>query len=161
MNIAILGTGNRGGVLGKRLSEKGHHITFGSRNPESEKIQQLIKDVGNGTKAAAISNSVDDVDVVVLATPWSAAEGILDQIGNLQGKVLIDATNPITEGLSGLTINKTISAGEMIAQWCPGAKVVKAFNTTGSSNINNPRYNSNNLSRFSFSLTSGEIASVS
>jgi hypothetical protein len=145
LKITILGAGNVGSALGKRWAEHGHHITFGSRNPQSDKVQQLVKDIGNGTRATAISDSVDDTDVVLLATPWSAAEGVIDQIGNLQDKVLIDATNPIAEGLSGLTIGTTASAGEMIAQWCPGAKVVKAFNPTGSGNMANPKYKSGQI----------------
>lgn len=145
MKITILGTGNVGSALGKRWAGNGHHVTFGSRNPDSEKIQDLIKEIGNSTRAARIDDSVNGTDVVLLATPWSAAEEVLDQISSLEGKVLIDATNPIAEGMGGLTIGTSTSAGEMVAQWCPGARVVKAFNTTGSGNMLNPIYNSHKV----------------
>jgi NADPH-dependent F420 reductase len=140
MKITILGAGNVGGTLGRRWAAGGHEIIFGSRNPESDKIKQLLSQIGNGTKAVSIGEAVNGSDVVLLATPWSAAEETLDQAGNLTGKTLIDATNPIAEGLSGLTLGTTTSAGEMVAQWSPGARVVKAFNTTGSGNMANPRY---------------------
>ncbi len=137
MKITILGTGNVGSSLGKRWSDKGHEITYGARNPESDRVKDLLNDSQNGTRALTMSKAADGADVVVLATPWSSAEVTLDQVGSLEGKILVDATNPLAEGLSGLSIDPETSAGEMISQWCPGAKVVKAFNVAGTGGMIN------------------------
>ena len=61
--------------------------------------------------------------------------------GNLQGKIVIDCTNPLKPDLSGLEIGFTTSAAERVAQWAKGAKVCKAFNTTGSNNMADPIIN--------------------
>ena len=146
MKITILGTGNMGSALGKRWSEKGHHITYASRNPQNERVQVLTREIGNGTKAVRADEAINGTDVVVLATPWHSAEAALDQIGNIDGKILIDATNPIADGLSGLSIDSDTSAGEMISQWCPGAHIVKAFNTATAKKILSPGNNGDRVS---------------
>lgn len=146
MKIAILGTGNVGSTLGKRWSAKGHDITFGTRHPGSERVDNLVNEIGNGTRALPLSEAAVDTNVVVLATPWSAAETILDQVGSLEGRVLIDTTNPLADGLSGLSIDSDTSASEMISQWCPGAHVVKAFNTVSLGNMLNPGQNGKKVS---------------
>jgi predicted dinucleotide-binding enzyme len=58
---------------------------------------------------------------------------MLSSAGDLTAKTLIDATNPLLPDLSGLEIGNSISGGELVATWAPGAKVVKAFNSIGSS----------------------------
>ena len=68
---------------------------------------------------------------LLLATPWPATEQIIAGLGNLNGKILIDATNPLKPDLSGLTDGTTTSGAEQVAGWARGAKVVKAFNTVG------------------------------
>ncbi len=84
-------------------------------------------------------------EIVVFATPWSATQNAVQAAGNLEGKIVVDCTNPIASDLKGLTIGTTTSAGEQVAQWAQGARVVKAFNTTGSGNMVNPLYESQPL----------------
>ena len=73
-------------------------------------------------------------------------ERVIGQLGDLSGKILIDATNPIVIGADelsrGLLIGHSTSAGEEVAKWARGARVVKAFNTTGTGNMLNPNYGS-------------------
>jgi predicted dinucleotide-binding enzyme len=71
--------------------------------------------------------------------PWPATKDVLSSL-NLSDKVLLDCCNPFKRDLSGLEVGGSTSAGEMVAEWARGAKVVKIFNTTGSDNMENPVY---------------------
>jgi hypothetical protein len=69
-----------------------------------------------------------------------------NRAGDLGGKIVVDCTNPI--GADGLVVGTTTSAGELAAGWAQGAVVVKAFNTTGSGNMENPRYGDRAVTMF-------------
>jgi NADPH-dependent F420 reductase len=140
MKIAVIGTGNVGGTLGTRWAGMGHDVVFGVREPTSPKVKSLLKLTENKARAASVPDAVASSDVVVLATPWASVPDAIAVAGDLRGKVIVDCTNPIAENLSGLTVGTTTSAGEQVAQWAAGARVVKAFNTTGSSNMAKPEY---------------------
>ncbi|MDL1863587.1 NADPH-dependent F420 reductase, partial [Betaproteobacteria bacterium PRO7] len=68
-------------------------------------------------------------DVLILATGYADAVPALEALGSLQGKIVVDITNPLTADYMGLTIGHTTSAAEEIAKAFPGARIVKAFNT--------------------------------
>jgi len=131
MNIGIIGSGSVGGTLGARWAQTGHKVVFSSREPQSEKIQELLSKAGPNARAASTQEAVDASDVILLATPWDATGEILQALERLDGKIIIDATNPILPALAGLSIGTTTSAGEQVAQWAPRAKIVKAINTVG------------------------------
>ena len=65
----------------------------------------------------------------VLATGAGHGPLALRGAGKLEGKVVIDITNPLTPDYMGLTLGHDTSAAEEIAKAVPGAEVVKAFNT--------------------------------
>jgi hypothetical protein len=142
MKIAIIGTGNVGKALAQRWLAKGHHIIFGSREPSSPKIADLLATLGSTASSATIEDAPKNADVVVLAVPWEAALSSVRTMGDLHNKVLIDATNPLVmtpQGLQdGLTIGHTTSAAEQIAAIAVNARVVKAFNQAGASVMANP-----------------------
>lgn len=141
MNIGIVGTGRVAAALGKGWAARGHTITFASRNPNEPKVRSLLDEVGPFGSAARVDEVAGRSSIVVLAVPFSAVAERLEQAGNLDGKVIIDCTNPIAPGLKPLFDSST-SGAEQIAAWVPGAKVVKAFNTTGAENMADPVYNS-------------------
>jgi 8-hydroxy-5-deazaflavin:NADPH oxidoreductase len=148
MRIAIIGTGNLGGALGLRWAGAGHDVTFGSRNPASERPQELVRLGGGHTRAVSLAQAPREAEVIVLATPWGATEAVLRELGPVPGRILVDATNPLAPNLTGLTIGHGHSAAELVAGWSPGARVVKAFNTTGAGNITNPEYGSHAVTMF-------------
>ena len=77
---------------------------------------------------------------IVLTTPWNAAEAAICSMGDLNGKIILDATNPLAMGPDGLTlaIGHSTSAGEKVQGWAKGASVFKTLNTTGFGNMADP-----------------------
>ena len=147
MRIAVLGTGDVGGALGKRWAEKGHQIIFGSRHPGSNDVRELLAEAGPNAKATGYTQAVQAADVSVLAVPWEAARPLLESVGDWTGRILIDCTNPITPDMQ-LAVGTTTSAAEQIAGWAQGAYVVKAFNTTGWNNMVDPIYHGERITMF-------------
>lgn len=131
MKIGIIGSGNVGGTLGKAWSRHGHMVCFGLRSGDDSQAKALLADAASSARAASVQEAAMSSDVIVLATPWEAAHQAISAAGDLRGKVLIDATNPLLPGLGGMAVGTSTSAGEMIAGWASGARVVKCFNTVG------------------------------
>jgi NADPH-dependent F420 reductase len=147
MKIAVIGTGNVGSTLGKSWAAKGHQIIFGTRDPNGAKVQDLLETAGSNASAAVIEEAVAAADIVVLATPWDATRQIVEAVAGWTGKIVVDCTNPIAPGLQ-LALGTTTSGGEQVAAWAAGARVVKAFNTTGTENMADPIYNSQPITMF-------------
>jgi len=138
VKIAILGPGTVGSAVAKALSSKGHQIVFATRDPASDKIKKML-DETKGSTADIVANALKDAEVVFLTTPWSATEEVLKNAGNFNGKVLVDATNPIGPNLT-LAVHGTTSGAEEVSKWATGARVVKAFNTIGCEHYLNPQF---------------------
>ena len=143
MRLGIIGAGQVGGTLGRLWEAQGHDVRFGVPNP--------AKESGGGLPHSR-TQTVADVaafgDVIILATPYAATAEALQAAGPLTGKTVIDCTNPLLPDLSGLAIGTTTSAAEEIAKRIPGARVVKAFNTTGHTNFADPLFNGETASMF-------------
>jgi len=140
MKIAIIGAGNVGGALGTNWAGKGHDILFGVRDPKAEKAQAVVAKIGAKARAVSPAEAAAAADVIVLSTPWPAAEAAIRSMGSLKGKIVLDATNPLTRGPDGiaLEIGHSISAGEKVQGWAQAASVFKTLNTTGFGNMANP-----------------------
>ncbi len=140
MKIAIIGAGNVGGALGANWTQKGHDIVFGVRDPNSDKTQTLLRTIGNKARAATAAEAAAAADIIVLSTPWPATEAAIRSMGNLKGKIILDATNPLTRGPEGiaLEIGHAISGGEKVQGWAAAASVFKTLNTTGFGNMASP-----------------------
>ena len=152
MKIGIIGAGNVGGTLGRILTQKGHSIVFGVRDPQSAKVQSAVSSTGGNARAASVGEAASHGQVLILATPWNGTQEAIAAAGDLTGKIIIDATNPIEltpAGLAaGLTIGHTTSAAEEIAKWAIGAQVVKAFNNIGASCFENLQFGSQTATAF-------------
>lgn len=148
MKIAIIGSGNVGSVLGRRLAQVGHTICFASRTPTSQKIAALIASTSDQCSAKMIGEAVEQADVVIYAAPYDQAESILSSVADFHGNVLVDCTNPLNATFDGLQLGHTESAGERLAQWAPTARVVKAFNTTSVATMTDPKYNGHVATQF-------------
>ncbi|MDE1180009.1 NAD(P)-binding domain-containing protein [Paraburkholderia sp.] len=124
MQITVVGYGNVGAGMVKQLSAAGHSVTVTGRQMENaEKVATQY-----GARSAPLASASDNAELIVLAVPYDSVAAALDALGTLDGKVVVDVTNPLTSDYMGLTIGHTTSAAEEIAK-LTGASVVKAFNT--------------------------------
>jgi len=145
MRIAILGAGNVGGTLGRRWAEAGHDVKFGVRRADAGAA--AVKG-GEGlpprASVVAPAEAVRDANVVILATPWGAVGDALREAGAdagaLDGRPLLDATNPLKAGFALDVGAGGESGAERVQALVPNAHVVKAFNTTGAENMRDPIY---------------------
>jgi hypothetical protein len=88
----------------------------------------------------APADAVRDAEVVFLATPFQANQDALRALGGgLEGKILVDCTNPVGPGLTH-GLNNVQSGSEMVQRLVPAAKVVKAFTIYGFENFEDNRY---------------------
>ena len=132
MKIAVIGSGNVGGTLGRAWLRAGHEVVFGVAGGRGATDSP-------GIKSSAIAEAVSDADATVLALPWSAVPQALRAVKDWAGKIIIDCTNPIAPGFE-LAVGFNTSGAEKIASLAMGSAVVKAFNTTGFNNMQSPQY---------------------
>jgi predicted dinucleotide-binding enzyme len=126
MNILLLGAGNMGSALAGQFARAGHTVRIAATS--LEKAAAVASGIP-GTTAVDTTGSAAGSDVIVVATPFDQAVAALQAAGPVDGKVVIDITNPLTADFMGLTIGHDTSAAEEIAKAVPNAEVAKAFNT--------------------------------
>jgi len=139
MKIGIIGAGNVGGTLAKAWAAKSHEVMLGVRKPDDAKYQ-VFKNTPN-IKVGTINEAASSGDIVLLAVSHKAVKSAIKAAGNLKGKILIDCTNALNAKMTGLAMGFDTSEAEQVQKLARGAKVVKAFNSTGAQNMANPDYN--------------------
>jgi predicted dinucleotide-binding enzyme len=127
-DITLIGTGNMARGIATRALAGGNPVTL--LGTSTEKAQALADELSGDVRAGQVGDPLLG-DVVVLAVWYQAVDDVLRLYeGQLDGKVIIDITNPVdTESYAPLSIEAGSVAQEIAAR-VPGAKVVKAFNTT-------------------------------
>lgn len=139
MNIAFIGVGKVGAPLAARLAEAGHHVVLATSKDGSSSVESALARSPR-LSALPLLDAIKGAEVVFLATPFGANEGLLRPIASqLAGKVIVDCTNPVGPGLThGLRSER--SGSELVQSWVPEAKVVKAFSIYGFENFENASY---------------------
>lgn len=140
MNIAIIGTGNVGGALAGNWASKGHHIFLGVKDRNHFKGAHLLDNPN--TTVASISDAVSQAEVILLAIPPVAIFDILPVLGDVSGKVIIDATNAVRQSPEPYPTVYHCLADRTKAE------LVKCFNTTGFENMINPNYKGMGIDMF-------------
>ena len=129
MRLGIIGSGNMGGPIGRLWAEAGHRVLFSSRNPEE--LMDLVRIAAPRASAGYTDAAASFGEVVLLAVPPSAIPQIGEDYSHLmQGKVVIDLTNPRVDRDGRITEQwLEMGTGLAMAQYLPGVRLVKAFNT--------------------------------
>ncbi len=132
--VAVIGTGDMGDSLGPKFAEMGYRVIYGSRDPSRDSVKALVVRTGSDASATTQKAAAQEADIVVLAVPWPPMEQVAQNLGNLDGKILIDISTPDRQAEDGYmeSLVETSSA-EMIQAWNPGARVVKTV--LASSNV--------------------------
>ncbi|MFA3877738.1 NADPH-dependent F420 reductase [Streptomyces sp. MMCC 100] len=127
MRIGVLGTGSMADALATHWVRAGHQVTIGGR--DAHKAERLATRIGGSAKPAGLRAAAGSGQEVVLAAlPFGAGADVArDLRAALDGKVLIDCSNPVGPGFRLLTEGGP-SAVQQLAAAAPGARVVKAFN---------------------------------
>jgi len=130
--ISIVGAGNVARGIATRAIAAGDDVQIVVR--DQAKGEALAADLGGNVTVSSIGAPLAG-DLVFLAIPYLVASDVVPALGNLAGKTVVDATNPINEEFSGLATQPGTSGAEAIAALAPKANVVKAFNTVFASNV--------------------------
>lgn len=124
--VAVIGTGDMGNSLGPKLAQIGYRVVYGSRDPSRESVRQLVLKTGPNASATTQTEAAQSADMVLLAVGWPAMEQVAKNLGNLDGKIVIDVSFPFKQGPDGYPESTVeTSSAELIQKWNPGAKVVK------------------------------------
>lgn len=146
LKIGILGSGIVGQVLGSAFLKEGHEVMLGTRNTSKEQVVKW-KNENQGGQIGNFAETAVFGELLVLAVEGDAAEEVVRQSGidNLDGKTVIDTTNPIAKeppenGVLRYFTNTNESLLEKIQHLAPGAKMVKAFNSVGNAAMYKPDF---------------------
>jgi len=120
-----------GGKLGTIFARAGHEVVFSYARSE-EKLRRLARDAGGNARAGTPSEAVRDAEAVLLAVHWSRVDDVLQQAGDVAGKVIVTCSLPMNADDTALVIAHTASGAETLAAKVPRAHVVAAFQTVPS-----------------------------
>lgn len=127
MNIGIIGAGSIGQAWAKQFVRAGFPVVLSnSRGPES--LAGVVRELGGKARAGTVREAAA-AEVVLVAVPWAHLRTALSELPAWDGRIVVDANNPIIPpGYSVADLGGRTSS-EVFAEWVPGARVVKAGNT--------------------------------
>lgn len=141
MNIAIIGSGHIGGTLAQGWARAGHTIRFGVRDLNQFKGKALL-DLPR-ISAVPIADAVAASEVILVAATPSATREIAGALGDVSGKIILDAMNSVRE-----KAGEFASTSEALRAWTRSSDVVKCFNSTGWENMADPNYGGTGVDMF-------------
>lgn len=121
-HVGIIGAGNIGGNLARRLALVGYDVTV-SFARDRARLTALAAEIGGTVGEAADAAAAD---VVVLSVPWGVIDTALAAAGPMTGRIVVDTTNQYGRG--GL-VDLGHTAARHNADRMPGARYTKCFNT--------------------------------
>jgi 8-hydroxy-5-deazaflavin:NADPH oxidoreductase len=153
MKIAVFGTGSVGQALANRLAGLSHSVTMGTRNVANSLAKDTKDFYGTPTVAEFLqanptvslktyAEAANGAEVIVLGTRGDGAQEALASAGNIEGKIVLDITNPLdfSKGFPPtLFLSNDTSLGEVLQAAFPKTHIVKSLNTMFNGLMVNPR----------------------
>ena len=131
MRIGILGSGLMGAKLGTIFARAGHDVVFSYSHSE-RKLKRLARDAQGSARAGTPGEAALHADALLLAVHWSRVDAVLEQAGDLSGKVIVTCSLPMNANDTALAVAHTSSGAEALAKTVRKAHVVSAFSTVPS-----------------------------
>ncbi len=131
MRVGILGSGLMGAKLGTIFARAGHEVVF-SYARSRKKLEGLARDAGGNARAGTPGEAAREADALLLAVHWSRVDDVLQQAGDLSGKVIVSCSLPMNADDTELVVAHISSGAEELARKVPEARVVSAFGTVPS-----------------------------
>ncbi len=128
LKVAVIGTGNIGGTLGRALARAGHEVSFGTRRPA-----EAAEAAGDTTaQVTDIPNALASSEIVLLALPSGAVDAFISENGDaVRDKLIVDATNRMSGDGSA---NAHAALSQVTTHYA------RAFNTLGWENFEDPHF---------------------
>ncbi|PIF45983.1 hypothetical protein CLU96_2999 [Chryseobacterium sp. 52] len=136
--VAVIGLGNIGKAVANNLVNNKHQVIVAARN--SDEADQFSARSGGFAQSANIEDAIKTADIIIPAIWFGSFKDFFNDHGSiLQGKIIVDVSNPIApDGNGGFkkVIGERESAGELNkAILPPGSQLVKAFGTLGAGSL--------------------------
>lgn len=111
MSISIIGAGQVGMALGAAFARKGERVYFGV--PDPEKYRAAVQALSPQHRVGSVLEALNANDLAILAVPFAAIASLASSRTDWQGQILVDASNPLAPGLSGLSLGTDDSGAEL------------------------------------------------
>ncbi len=133
--IGVIGSGRLGGTVGGIWVKAGHEVMFSSRHPEE--LKAMAATLGPRASVGTTREAAEFGEVLLFAVPYSALPQLGKDLGGaLQGKIVLDACNPMANQTDDATREANANgAGPTTAKYLPGARVVRVFNAVDSTAV--------------------------
>jgi predicted dinucleotide-binding enzyme len=154
MKIGIMGSGEVAQSLGTAFLKEGFEVKLGSRDPLKDVLKKWETE-NPGAKTGIFEDAAEFGELLVLAVAGHAVFQVVEAAGlkNLEGKIIIDVTNPVApaapeKGVLKFTTSLNRSLMEDLQMLVPKAKFVKAFNSVGNDLMYKPSFKGGKPSMF-------------
>jgi len=151
--IGILGSGGVAKSLGSGFVKHGFEVMLGTR--DTSKLAEWQTATGSNAHVGSLKEAATFGDIIVLAVKGHVAADVIEMVGPqyLNGKTVIDTTNPIAEappenGVLRFFTNLDEALMEQLQERFPEIHFVKAFNSVGAHLMVNPSFKDGKPSMF-------------
>jgi predicted dinucleotide-binding enzyme len=143
--VALIGLGKIGEAIATNLAKGNHSVILASR--DLEKAKSLARKIGSLVTAKETSAAIKEADVIIPAIYFNSLKEFFQTYAmELEGKIIIDVSNPIApDGNGGFKkiVGEHESAGQILSSLIPkNAKLIKAFGTLGAGSLVGGAFNS-------------------
>jgi NADPH-dependent F420 reductase len=130
MSIGIVGAGNMGRSIASQLGKTGERVVLADR--DAAKAEGVVAEIGAGDGVGAGGMDAALASEVVVLALWYPVtiEFAGEHAAELEGKIVVDISNPVDESWTRLATDPSTSSAELLAERLPQSRIVKAFNTT-------------------------------